>query len=270
MWRVAGAFARSGMFKDATQAEQAFAKIMIGRDLGLSPAQSMMGIHIVEGKPEVAAVTLASFVQKHPAGYSYRIIEHTDEACEIEFRKGDDVLGTSRFTALDAARAGLTAQTRNGKDSNHTKFPRNMTFARAMSNGVKWYCPEVMGGVPVYHEGEIAPAIEAPVEEPQGVIPAGESMGAALPEGDPQPDIPDGFGDPEPEDAEVVAHETLLPADEQSALVDSFTEAGFDDMTMFLSAVGIDSPQDITEAHALELRRLLGAELAKAATEVKA
>src|ERR1044071_303709 len=52
-WRLASSLAASGMFKDAKQGEQAFAKILIGRDLGLTPTQAMTGIHIVEGKPEV-------------------------------------------------------------------------------------------------------------------------------------------------------------------------------------------------------------------------
>lgn len=148
LWRIAKALAASGMFKDARQAEQAFAKIVIGRDLGLSPAQSMTGIHIVEGKPEIAAVTLASFVQGS-ANYDYRIIEHTDERCRIEFLRGSDVLGESLFTMEDADRAGLA------KKPGYVAYPRNYLFARAMSNGVKWFCPEVTGGIPVYHEGEI-------------------------------------------------------------------------------------------------------------------
>jgi hypothetical protein len=63
LFRVAKALAMSGMFKDARQAEQAFAKILLGRDLGLSPTQAMTGIHIVEGKPEIAATTLAGFIK---------------------------------------------------------------------------------------------------------------------------------------------------------------------------------------------------------------
>lgn len=175
-WRLAQALSASSMFKDAKQAEQAFAKILLGRDLGLSPTQAMTGIHIVEGKPEVAAVTLASFVRRRP-GVSYRVVEHTNEACEIHFFTGDDperckckpggrpagTCNVSRFTEEDADLAGLTRPSQNGKASNHTKYPRNMFFARAMSNGVKWYVPEALGGIPVYTEGEVyQAAIEAP------------------------------------------------------------------------------------------------------------
>lgn len=149
LFRVARALAASGMFKDAHQAEEAFAKIMVGRDLGLTPTQAMMGLHIVEGKPEVGANLLAGFVQRHPT-YSYKRLEHTDEKCTLEFFDGEESLGKSEFTIEDAQKAGLI------KDkSAWPKYPRNMLFARAMSNGVKWCVPELTGGIPVYVDNEI-------------------------------------------------------------------------------------------------------------------
>jgi hypothetical protein len=63
------------------------------------------------------------------------------------------------------------------------KFPRNMLFARAMSNGVKWYCPDVTSGVTVYSEGEISgvntiDAVNVPVDEYLSVDPnSGEVVG---------------------------------------------------------------------------------------------
>lgn len=147
-YRIAKALALSGMFKDARQAEQAFAKIILGRDLGLSPAQAMTGIYIVEGKPQVSSTMLASFVKQHPH-YDYSVVEHTDKACELLFWYDGDEAGTSRFTIDDAERIGLA------KKDVWKKYPKNMLFARAMSNGVKWYAPDATNGVPVYVEGEI-------------------------------------------------------------------------------------------------------------------
>lgn len=175
LFRVARALAASGMFKDAHQGEQAFAKILLGRDLGLTPTQAMTGIHIVEGKPEVASVTLGGFVRK-TNGYDYSVqwlvrpapdtepewvIDdggHEVLGCAITFTVEDKVVGVSRWTQTDSARADLERDRGNAK-SNHVKYPRNMYWARAMSNGVKWYVPEVTGGVPVYAEGEL-PRVE--------------------------------------------------------------------------------------------------------------
>ena len=38
---------------------------------------------------------------------------------------------------------------------NWRKYPKNMLFARAISNGVKWHCPDVMNGQPVYTPDEM-------------------------------------------------------------------------------------------------------------------
>jgi hypothetical protein len=40
-----------------------------------------------------------------------------------------------------------------------------MLFARAMSNGVAFNCPEVTGGIRVYHEGEISTVLNSTAEE---------------------------------------------------------------------------------------------------------
>ena len=157
-FRVAKALAISGLFKDARQAEQAFAKILVGRDLGLSPTQAMMGIHIIEGKPELSANLQAAFV-KRTEGYYYRVLEHTDDVCEIAFLRDGDELGRSRFSMADAQKAGL------GGRGPWKSYPRNMLFARAMSNGVAFHCPEVTGGLRVYSEGEIG-GDERPPEIP--------------------------------------------------------------------------------------------------------
>jgi hypothetical protein len=200
-WRVANALARSRFFKDALQAEQAFAKMLLGRDLGLSPTQAMIGIHIVEGKPEVSANLQAQFVREYvgPDGtrYDYKRVEATDEVCELQFlrRRVDsdewEVLGNERFTMEDAKRAGLTNPSRNGAPSMYVKYPRNMLFARCMSNGSAFHCPEVNNGHRLYYPGEVtesdeitdAVVIPGPEETPTGEMPGGDGPDAPPIEG---------------------------------------------------------------------------------------
>lgn len=155
LWRVAEALYKSGMFKDLEMAEQAYAKILIGHDLGLSPTQALMGLHIVEGRPMVSSTMLGAFAMR--AGYRWDAVEHTDTACDIHFYRDGEKIGESRFTIEDAERAGLLKPSRNGKPSTHTKYPRNMNFARALSNGVRWFCSDATLGIAVYVEGEIVP-----------------------------------------------------------------------------------------------------------------
>ena len=50
---------------------------------------------------------------------------------------------------------------------NMDKFPRNMLFARAMSNGQKWYCPDAFNGATVYTPEELG----AETDENGDIIP---------------------------------------------------------------------------------------------------
>jgi hypothetical protein len=64
-------------------------------------------------------------------------------------------IGESRFTAKDAQAAGT---------QNMAKFARNMLFARAMSNGAKWYTPDIFGG-PVYTPEEMGATVDGETGE---------------------------------------------------------------------------------------------------------
>lgn len=136
---LSDAFAKSGMFTDAKQAVQAFVKIQAGQEIGIPPFAAMSGIHIIQGKPTLGAGLIASTV-KGSGKYDYKVVKMDEKICSIDFFQGVDKIGNSTFTIEDAKKAGT---------KNLDKFPKNMLFARAISNGVKWFCPDVFSG-PVY------------------------------------------------------------------------------------------------------------------------
>jgi len=136
---MADAFAKSGMFTDAKQAVQAFVKIQAGQEIGIPPFAAMSGIHIIQGKPTMGAGLIASAV-KGSGKYDYKVAKMDDKMCSIDFYQGKENIGNSTFTIEEAKKAGT---------KNLDKFPKNMLFARAISNGVKWFCPDVFSG-PVY------------------------------------------------------------------------------------------------------------------------
>jgi hypothetical protein len=142
-------FYKSGMFADIKSAQQAVVKIMAGAEMGISPFQAMSGIHIIQGKPTIGAGLMASRV-KASGKYNYKVLEMTDKICSIEFTEGGQSIGTSTFTIEDAKKAGT---------KNIDRFPRNMLFARAMSNGVRWFCPDIYEG-PVYVPEEMQEVTE--------------------------------------------------------------------------------------------------------------
>lgn len=152
--RVGKMMAMSGYFTDARDAAQASVKIMAGMEMGFGAFASMTGIYIIQGKPSVGANLMAAAVKSNPK-YDYRVRKNEDTECVIEFFERVDgkteSIGISRFTAAEAKKANV---------KNMDKFPRNMLFARAMSNGIRWYCPDVFYGSPTYTPEELGAEVD--------------------------------------------------------------------------------------------------------------
>jgi hypothetical protein len=141
---MAKTFIDSGLFSDVKSVAAAAVKIMAGNELGIPPFAAINGIHIIQGKPVLGAGLIASRI-KGSGKYDYKIVLNDDRACSIDFYQGPNKIGNSTFTAEDAKKAGT---------KNLDKYARNMLFARAISNGAKWHCPDIFS-CSVYTEGEI-------------------------------------------------------------------------------------------------------------------
>lgn len=153
---------------------QAAMQVMAGAELGLGPVASLRSIHMVKGKPVMDYTVLGALV-KRSGRYDYGVMLIRDDQgnvtgqrwnereCVLEFFEhfegGRRVVGLSEFTWEDAKRAGLTSK------DNWKNHPKAMLMARAVSQGVRAYCPDVtMGGV--YVEGEIEEDDRAPIQLP--------------------------------------------------------------------------------------------------------
>lgn len=154
--RLGRLFAESGFFKDSRDAAQCTVRILAGMELGHAPFASITGVHLIQGKPTYSAGLIAATV-KRSGRYTYRVNEHTDEVCALTFLERDGgtwlLIGESRFTLEDAKKAGLL--------SNPTwkSYPRNMLFSRALTNGVRWHCPDVFNS-PVYTPDELGAEVD--------------------------------------------------------------------------------------------------------------
>jgi hypothetical protein len=192
--------AKSGYFADAKDVAQACVKVLAGQELGLPPIASMMGISLIKGKVTLSANLMAALIRQH--GYDFRVIKLDGQGCALEFISKPAqgtvcVLGTSTFTEADARAAGI-------KSEMYQKYPRNMYFARAISNGAKWYTPEIFGGVPVYSDGELGGdegEVVQPEPAPQPAPVPARRAEEAKPAPAPLPDI-------EPRLAELYAQAT--------------------------------------------------------------
>ncbi len=153
--------ASSGYFQDAKQAAQAVVKILAGREMGFGPFASMTGINIIKGKPAIGGNLMAAAVKAHHK-YDYQVVVLDADTCELAFFEGAKELGRSIFTKEDAKAAEVGRMIAKGvSGSMMTRFARNMLFNRAMSNGVRWYCPDVFLGSPVYTPDELGAQLNA-------------------------------------------------------------------------------------------------------------
>ncbi len=143
--KIANHFIKSRYFKDTIQLSQAVVKIMAGKEMGMGPFAAMQNLYVTNGQIQMRAQLMAYRI-KTSKEYRYKIKELNDKRCCIEFYELLDgqwsLAGTETFTDQDAKRQGT---------QNMGKFPRNMLFARCLSNGARFYCPGIfVGGVNVY------------------------------------------------------------------------------------------------------------------------
>lgn len=149
--------AASGFFKDSTGQAQAIVKILAGRELGFGPVASMTGVYIVEGKVTLSANLMAAAI-KRSGRYTYRVRELNAKVCRLEFFECGQAIGVSEYTIDKAKAAGLA-----GKQT-WLRYPENMLFARALSNGARWHTPDIFGG-PVYTPEELGAEVDGETGE---------------------------------------------------------------------------------------------------------
>jgi hypothetical protein len=141
-------FAKSGFFKDAREAAQCVVKIVAGRELGIPATAAMRGVHVFDGQTTLHAHTIGALIKRARPRYDYKVRESTDEACSIEFYEEGEPAGVVTWTRKDAERAQLLGK------QNWKNYPRQMLYARAMTEGARMYCAEVFNG-PIYTPEEM-------------------------------------------------------------------------------------------------------------------
>lgn len=156
--REAKLFSMSGLFADIKgqsveqSIAQAFVKISLGETMGFNAAESMTGIDIIQGRVAISANMRAARMQR--SGYDWDVLQLDDKGCRLRLKyKGQPLMTEEKneqtgevrkvpvviaFMEQDAARAALI-----GKD-NYKKNPRNMYFARAITNAQRWYAPGIL------------------------------------------------------------------------------------------------------------------------------
>jgi len=147
--RLAKMAAASGLAK-TTSPEAAGMLICAGLEIGLTPMQALLGMHMIEGRPTLAADTIVALIVRRTDVCEYwRSIESTPERHTIETkRRGEEFQPVRRtWTLDDAKRAGL-----DRKDV-WRAYPRDMLRHRCAAALVRRVYPDVVLGC--YVPGEI-------------------------------------------------------------------------------------------------------------------
>lgn len=142
---MAEALAKSVLLPDALKnkpADLAF-QIMTGRELGLGPMASIRGIHVIQGKPVLAADTIVALVLSSGLAEYFAEIESSSTSVTYETkRKSTPFPQRCTWTLDDAKRAGLYPT----KD-NWRLYPRAMLASRAKAELARSAYPDVIAGV---------------------------------------------------------------------------------------------------------------------------
>jgi hypothetical protein len=130
-------------------------QILAGRELGLEPMTAIRSIHIINGKPTLAADAMMGLVLS--SGLAEYFVQTEATASSVTFetkRKGAPVAQRVTWTLEDAKRAGVTG------NPTWNKYPRQMLAARCKSELARSAYPDVLAGV--YDPDELAVPVRQP------------------------------------------------------------------------------------------------------------
>lgn len=121
--------------------EQALAVAIKGIEVGMPMMQSFSHINIINGKPTISAEGMNFLIRKNCPEAKIDILERTHEICKIRASRPNSMPCEFSFSVEDAKKAKLLA------NPSWEKYPRNMLFARCMSDLARTMFPDCIGGI---------------------------------------------------------------------------------------------------------------------------
>jgi hypothetical protein len=139
----------SGLLPEGVKRPQAaFAIIVTGRELGLTAMQSLRGIHIIEGKPTLAADTMLALALQSENCEYFQCIETTSTVATYETkRRGAPAPTKTSFSIEDAKKAKLLDRGRDPSMNNWNRYPAAMLRARCIAALARMVYPDVFMGI---------------------------------------------------------------------------------------------------------------------------
>ena len=111
--------------------EDACTRILTGKDLGLSPMQSMRVVYVVEGRTCLDASFMHALCLQSPACEKFECVEESDTSVTYAVKRKNQSEQRVTWTIEDAKRAGLANK------GNWAKYPRQMLHARCKADAAR-------------------------------------------------------------------------------------------------------------------------------------
>lgn len=137
--------------------EAVLACILTGNELGVGPMQSLSKIHVIEGRPSMAAELMRAVIIRD--GHDLWVEESNNTRCVLGTRRaGSSRDQTFTYTIDDAKQAGLSSK------DNWRKYPRAMLLARATGELARAVYPDILAGISFTSE-ELTDGTDADIED---------------------------------------------------------------------------------------------------------
>jgi len=129
------------------RAENVFAAIMYGREIGVSGMQALSNIAVVNGRPSVWGELATALVRQsglcETLNYKFTGEGATLKCIATGKRKGDPESHTEEFSMADAKLAGFD------KKDTYLKHPKDMVMWKALHRLFKFLWPDVLKGIAI-------------------------------------------------------------------------------------------------------------------------
>ncbi|MCL1922803.1 MAG: hypothetical protein FWG15_02890 [Propionibacteriaceae bacterium] len=161
-----------------------FAAVMTGRELGMSPMNSLQSFAVINGRASLMAEAMRGLILRD--GHQIRVVASGAEKCTIKGRRKEDkddpdAWQSFTFTLMEAKTAGLT-----GRDV-WQKYPADMLLARATTRMAKAVFSDVIHGLVSTEEAEdmaYTPSYSAMVVQPPKGLETITTVAGEVVEGD--------------------------------------------------------------------------------------
>jgi hypothetical protein len=160
---LAERLAQSSLLPEAMRgkAPDVLVTIMAGQELGFSPMASLRSIHVVEGKPVLAADGMVALVLGSGKAVYFERIAESDTSVTYETQRVGGKVRQCTWTIQMAKNAGLALK------ANWRAYPRAMLASRAKAELARDVYPDVLAGCyiedEIQHERAASPPIAQPV-----------------------------------------------------------------------------------------------------------